>query len=83
VAAPTDEERAHHYLWRFWRHISRAGRVIIYDRSWYGRVLVERVENLIPPDAWRRAPDPGRGQRQAPRAPRGYPHRLREIGGRA
>ena len=44
VAAPTDEERAHHYLWRFWRHLSRAGRVTIFDRSWYGRVLVERVE---------------------------------------
>ncbi|HBT44280.1 MAG TPA: polyphosphate:AMP phosphotransferase [Rhodospirillaceae bacterium] len=55
VAAPTDEELAHHYLWRFWRHVSRAGRFTIYDRSWYGRVLVERVENLIPPDAWRRA----------------------------
>ena len=55
VAAPTDEELAHHYLWRFWRHVSRAGRFTIYDRSWYGRVLVERVDNLIPPDAWRRA----------------------------
>ena len=55
VGAPTDEELAHHYLWRFWRHVSRAGRFTIYDRSWYGRVLVERVENLIPPDAWRRA----------------------------
>src|SRR6185312_5332846 len=42
IAAPTDEERAHHYLWRFWRHLSRAGRVTIFDRSWYGRVLVER-----------------------------------------
>ena len=46
VAAPTDEERAHHYLWRFWRHLSRAGRMTIFDRSWYGRVLVERVEGL-------------------------------------
>jgi polyphosphate:AMP phosphotransferase len=44
VAAPTDEEKAHHYLWRFWRHIPRAGYITIYDRSWYGRVLVERVE---------------------------------------
>jgi polyphosphate kinase 2 (PPK2 family) len=46
VAAPTDEEKAHHYLWRFWRHIPRAGHMIIYDRSWYGRVLVERVEGF-------------------------------------
>jgi polyphosphate:AMP phosphotransferase len=46
VAAPTDEERARHYLWRFWRHLSRAGRITIFDRSWYGRVLVERVEGF-------------------------------------
>ena len=46
IAAPTDEERAHHYLWRFWRHLSRAGRISIFDRSWYGRVLVERVEGF-------------------------------------
>ena len=46
IAAPTDEERAHHYLWRFWRHLSRAGRITIFDRSWYGRVLVERVERF-------------------------------------
>ena len=46
IAAPTDEERAHHYLWRFWRHLSRAGRLTIFDRSWYGRVLVERVERF-------------------------------------
>ncbi|HTH17556.1 MAG TPA: polyphosphate kinase, partial [Magnetospirillum sp.] len=39
IAAPTEEERAQHYLWRFWRHLSRAGRVTIFDRSWYGRVL--------------------------------------------
>ncbi|MFO8005074.1 polyphosphate:AMP phosphotransferase [Thioalkalivibrio sp.] len=55
VAAPTDEERAHHYLWRFWRHIPRAGRFTIYDRSWYGRVLVERVEGLAAEDEWIRA----------------------------
>jgi polyphosphate kinase 2 (PPK2 family) len=55
TAAPTDEERAHHYLWRFWRHLSRAGRIIIFDRSWYGRVLVERVEQLASEDEWRRA----------------------------
>lgn len=54
-AAPTDEERAHHYLWRFWRHLSRAGRFTIYDRSWYGRVLVERVEGYASELEWRRA----------------------------
>ena len=55
IAAPTDEEQAHHYLWRFWRHLPRAGRVTIYDRSWYGRVLVERVEAFASEDEWRRA----------------------------
>jgi len=55
IAAPTDEERAHHYLWRFWRHIPRAGLVTIFDRSWYGRVLVERVEGFAREDEWRRA----------------------------
>lgn len=54
IAAPTDEERAHHYLWRFWRHIPRAGQVTIYDRSWYGRVLVERVEGLAKASQWQR-----------------------------
>jgi len=54
IAAPTDEERAHHYLWRFWRHLGRAGRMTIFDRSWYGRVLVERVEKLIEDDVWMR-----------------------------
>jgi polyphosphate kinase 2 (PPK2 family) len=54
VAAPTDEEKAHHYLWRFWRHVPRAGYVTIYDRSWYGRVLVERVEGFADPESWRR-----------------------------
>jgi polyphosphate:AMP phosphotransferase len=55
IAAPTDEETARHYLWRFWRHLSRAGRVTIFDRSWYGRVLVERVENLATEAEWKRA----------------------------
>ena len=55
IAAPTDEERARHYLWRFWRHLSRAGRVTIFDRSWYGRVLVERVDGLVPESDWSRA----------------------------
>jgi polyphosphate:AMP phosphotransferase len=55
IAAPTDEERSHHYLWRFWRHLPRAGRVTIFDRSWYGRVLVERVEGFASEAEWMRA----------------------------
>jgi polyphosphate:AMP phosphotransferase len=55
VAAPTDEEAAHNYLWRFWRHLPRAGRVTIYDRSWYGRVLVERIEGFARTREWQRA----------------------------
>ena len=55
TAAPTEEERAQHYLWRFWRHLSRAGRMTIFDRSWYGRVLVERVEGFAQEDEWKRA----------------------------
>ena len=55
TAAPSDEENAHHYLWRFWRYLPRAGRFILYDRSWYGRVLVERVEGLAREEEWRRA----------------------------
>ena len=55
VAAPTEEERAQPYLWRFWRHVPRRGRIAIFDRSWYGRVLVERVEGLCPIDDWMRA----------------------------
>ena len=55
IAAPTDEENAHHYLWRFWRHLPRAGRVTIFDRSWYGRLLVERVEKFATIDEWSRA----------------------------
>ncbi|MHB8763524.1 MAG: polyphosphate:AMP phosphotransferase [Deferrisomatales bacterium] len=54
-AAPSDEERAHHYLWRFWRELGRAGRVTFFDRSWYGRVLVERVEGYASEAEWRRA----------------------------
>ena len=55
IAAPTEEERAQPYLWRFWRHIPRAGRVTIFDRSWYGRVLVERVEKFCSEADWMRA----------------------------
>ncbi|MFA6003169.1 MAG: polyphosphate:AMP phosphotransferase [Elusimicrobiota bacterium] len=55
VAAPTDEEKARPYLWRFWRDLPRVGRVTIYDRSWYGRVLVERVEGFAGQEQWQRA----------------------------
>jgi polyphosphate:AMP phosphotransferase len=54
-AAPTDEERAHHYLWRFWRQLARDGKHTFFDRSWYGRVLVERVEGFARYDEWQRA----------------------------
>jgi polyphosphate:AMP phosphotransferase len=55
IAAPTEEERAQHYLWRFWRHVPRDGRITLFDRSWYGRVLVERVEGFAPEADWERA----------------------------
>ncbi len=55
VAAPTQEERAQPYLWRFWRHVPRRGRVTIFDRTWYGRVLVERVEKFCSEADWMRA----------------------------
>jgi len=57
IGPPTDEEAAHHYLWRFWRHQPRAGFITLFDRSWYGRVLVERVDGLASPEEWRRAYD--------------------------
>jgi len=53
-AAPKDEEKAHHYLWRFWRNLPRAGHLTIFDRSYYGRVLVERVEGFAREAEWRR-----------------------------
>jgi polyphosphate kinase 2 (PPK2 family) len=55
IAAPTEEERAQPYLWRFWRHIPARGRFAFYDRSWYGRVLVERVEGFCSEADWLRA----------------------------
>ncbi len=55
VAAPTDEEKAHPYLWRFWRKLPRQNHIAIFDRSWYGRVLVERVEKFCAPGDWMRA----------------------------
>src|SRR5690606_37587885 len=57
IAAPTDEEKARHYLWRFWKRMPRDGQVSIFDRSWYGRVLVERVEGFAAEGEWRRAYD--------------------------
>jgi polyphosphate kinase 2 (PPK2 family) len=55
IAAPDETEKAHHYLWRFWRQLPKAGHIGIFDRSWYGRVLVERVEGFAAEAAWRRA----------------------------
>ena len=57
VAAPTEDERKYHYLWRFWRDLPPAGRVVIFDRTWYGRVLVERLEGFASPAEWQRAYD--------------------------
>ncbi|MCY1416447.1 Polyphosphate:AMP phosphotransferase [compost metagenome] len=55
IAAPSEEERAQPYLWRFWRHVPGRGRFTIFDRSWYGRVLVERVEGFCSQADWLRA----------------------------
>jgi polyphosphate:AMP phosphotransferase len=55
IAAPTEDERAQPYLWRFWRHVPAQGHFTVFDRSWYGRVLVERVENYCAENDWRRA----------------------------
>lgn len=57
IGAPDEAERAHHWLWRFWTRLPGRGELAIFDRSWYGRVLVERVEKLTEKDAWRRAYD--------------------------
>ncbi len=55
IAAPSEEERAQPYLWRFWRQLPRQGRIAIFDRSWYGRVLVERIEGFCSDADWMRA----------------------------
>lgn len=52
---PTAEEYGHHYLWRFWAKLPLRGQIAVFDRSWYGRVLVERVEGFATPAEWRRA----------------------------
>ena len=54
-AAPTDEAKAHHYLWRFWKCLPPKGTLAVFDRTWYGRVLVERVENFATIAEWSRA----------------------------
>src|SRR5215469_14698776 len=55
IGRPSPEEQSRHYLWRFWQRLPPAGHIAIFDRSGYGRVLVERVEKLIGPADWRRA----------------------------
>jgi polyphosphate kinase 2 (PPK2 family) len=57
ISAPNEEEKDHHYLWRFWRRMPPKGEAAIFDRSWYGRVLVERVEGFAKEAEWRRAYD--------------------------
>ncbi len=57
IAAPTAEEKARHFLWRFWTRLPGLGEIAIFDRSWYGRVLVERVEGFATEAEWRRAYD--------------------------
>lgn len=53
--APNDVEKVHHYLWRFWNNVPKDGHIAIYDRTWYGRVMVERIEGFCTEDDWRRA----------------------------
>ena len=53
--APNDIENAHHYLWRFWNEVPKAGHLTVFDRSWYGRVMVERVEGFCTAADWKRA----------------------------
>lgn len=55
ISAPEGEDKTHHYLYRFWRRLPENGQIAIFDRSWYGRVLVERVEGFCTEEAWHRA----------------------------
>ena len=55
IAAPTEEDSTRHYLYRFWRRLPERGQIAIFDRSWYGRVLVERIEGLCTEEEWKRA----------------------------
>ncbi len=57
IAAPKGDEAVRHYLWRFWRHLPKAGHLTIFDRTWYGRVMVERIEGFCAEEDWRRAYD--------------------------
>ncbi len=54
-ASPTNIEKVHHYLWRFWTHIPKDGHITIFDRTWYGRVMVERIEGFCTTEDWQRA----------------------------
>lgn len=55
ICAPNDIEKVHHYLWRFWKTMPKAGHIAIYDRTWYGRVMVERIEGFCTEQEWKRA----------------------------
>ena len=55
TASPNDVEKSHHYLWRFWNHVPKAGHIAIFDRTWYGRVMVERLEGFCSENDWKRA----------------------------
>ena len=55
TAAPNDIEKKHHYLWRFWNRVPKAGHIAIFDRTWYGRVMVERIEGFCSEADWKRA----------------------------
>jgi polyphosphate kinase 2 (PPK2 family) len=55
IAAPAGDDKEHHYLYRFWRRLPEAGQIAVFDRSWYGRVLVERVEHFAQESEWQRA----------------------------
>lgn len=55
TAAPNDIEKVHHYLWRFWNQVPKAGHIAIFDRTWYGRVMVERIEGFCSEWEWKRA----------------------------
>lgn len=55
VSAPNDIEKVHHYLWRFWQHMPKDGHIAVFDRTWYGRVMVERIEGFCSEHEWQRA----------------------------
>lgn len=55
IAAPQGDDATHHYLWRFWRRLPESGQIAIFDRSWYGRVMVERIESFCTEPEWKRA----------------------------